>query len=149
MDCPKCCSNSYCKDGKANGRQRYLCKECKYRYTLKQRSGTGNKAVRRQALELYLEGLGFRSIGRVLNFSNVSILNWIREFGSKLEELKSEKQVKVIEMDEMHSYVANKKTIAGYGLLLIEIGINSSTTLLASGTPRQEKNSGKGLQIRR
>ena len=118
-------------------------------YSLKQRSGTGNKAVRRQALELYLEGLGFRSIGRVLNFSNVSILNWIREFGSKLEELKSEKQVKVIEMDEMHSYVANKKTIAGYGLLLIEIGINSSTTLLASGTPRQEKNSGKGLQIRR
>jgi len=84
MDCPKCSSKIYCKDGKVQGRQRYLCKECKYRYTVRPRSGTGDKTVRRQALELYWEGLGFRSIGRILKFSNVSILNWIREFGEQL-----------------------------------------------------------------
>ena len=81
MDCPKCGSKVFCKDGIVQGRQRYLCKGCRYPYTVEQRSGIGNKTIKRQALELYLEGLGFRSIGRLLNFSNVSILNWIKAFG--------------------------------------------------------------------
>ena len=143
MDCPKCSSNVYCKSGFSKGRQRYKCKECQYYYTVKMRSGTGNTEIRRQALELYLEGLGFRSIGRILGFSNVSVLNWIRTFGKNLDELKSRKQVKVVEIDEMHSYVGNKKTTAGSGLLLIEIGANSSVALLASGTQKPERSSGK------
>jgi len=32
----------------------------------------------------------------------------------------------------MHSYIGNKKTIAGFGLLLIDLGKNSSTSLLAT-----------------
>jgi hypothetical protein len=36
-----------------------------------------DKAVKRQALELYLEGHAFRSIGRILWFSKVTILNWM------------------------------------------------------------------------
>ncbi|MFT4967609.1 MAG: transposase, partial [Candidatus Deianiraeaceae bacterium] len=34
--------------------------------------------LKRLALELYLEGLGFRSISRILKVSHVSIYNWIR-----------------------------------------------------------------------
>ena len=133
MDCPKCSSKIYCKDGKAQGRQRYLCKECKYRYTVKQRSGTGDRTTRRQALELYLEGLGFRSIGRILKFSNVSILNWIKEFGEQLPAIRSEESVQVMEMDEMHTYIGSKKTIAGYGFLLIEIKESSSIAYWVPG----------------
>ena len=62
--------------------------------------------------------------------------------GQQLEELKSSNKIDIVEMDEMHSYVGHKKTIAGSGLLLIELGKNLSTALLASGTPRQEKISG-------
>ena len=135
MDCPRCASKEYCKDGKAQGGQRYLCRGGKYRYTVNQRSGTGSAATRRQALELYLEGLGFRSIGRVLNFSNVSILNWIRAFGKSLPSLKTNNTVQVMEIDEMHSYVGSKKTIVGYGLLLIEMKENSSIAYWAPGIP--------------
>lgn len=133
MDCPKCTSKVYCKDGKVQGRQRYLCKGCKYRYTVRQRYGTGSLSTRRQALELYLEGLGFRSIGRILNFSNVTILNWIRAFGEELPSIKTKKPVQVMELDEMHSYIGSKKTIAGYGLLLIEMKENSSIAYWAPG----------------
>ena len=104
-------------------------------FTVNQRSGTGSAATRRQALELYLEGLGFRSIGRVLNFSNVSILNWIRAFGKGLPSLKTNNTVQVMEIDEMHSYVGSKKTIVGYGLLLIEMKENSSIAYWAPGIP--------------
>lgn len=36
-----------------------------------------------QAVELYLEGLGFRSIDRFLKVSHVMAYNWIRVFGQK------------------------------------------------------------------
>jgi len=100
-------------------------------------------SVKRQALQLYLEGLGFRSIGRFLGVSHVSVQKWIRKFGSELEDLKSENEISIVELDEMHTYIGNKKTTAGSGLLLIEMGRNSSTALLAVEEQKQEKNSGK------
>ena len=41
-------------------------------------------SIKIQALELYLEGLGFRSIGRFLKFRNVSVNNWIKLFGEEI-----------------------------------------------------------------
>lgn len=142
MDCPKCGSTEYCKDGVIKGRQRYLCRGCKYRYTVKQRSGTADITTKRQALELYLEGLGFRSIGRLLKFSNVSILNWIKAFGEQISIIKSKKAVHVMEIDEMHTYIGSKKIIAGFGLLLIEMQKDSSISYWAPGELLQERNSG-------
>ena len=82
--------------------------------------------------QLYLEGLGFRSTGRFLKVSHVSVQKWIKKFGQELEDLKSENEISIVEMDEMHTYIGNKKNIAGSGLLLIELGKNSSTALLAA-----------------
>ncbi len=53
MNCPKCNSSSHNKNGIVGGRQRYKCHDCGYNYAL--------------------EGLGFRSIGRVLGVSHVSV----------------------------------------------------------------------------
>ena len=143
MNCPKCGGTVFCKDGIVQGRQRYLCRGCRHRYTVKQRAGTGDKATKRQALELYLEGLGFRSIGRILKFSNVSILNWIKAFGVALPDIKRTEPVEVMEMDEMHTYIGSKKTIAGYGLLLIEMGKDSSMAYWVPGELSQEKSFGR------
>ena len=142
MDCPKCKSTRRCKDGIVQGRQRYLCKNCGRRYTVVSRSGAATDEIKRMALQLYLEGLGLRAIGRILKFSNVSILNWIRAFGMELEALKREEPVEIMELDEMHSYLCSKKTIAGYGLLLIEMGGDFSTARWAPATPKQGKSFG-------
>jgi transposase len=111
MDCPRCKGEEFCKDGVVKGRQRYLCKGCGYRYTVVQRFGTADKATKRRALELYLEGLGFRSIGRLLNFSNVAVLRWIKAFGKQLEDIRSDHAVEVMELDEMHTYLGSKKPL--------------------------------------
>jgi transposase-like protein len=144
MNCSRCnCSNSV-KSGKIRGRQRYQCKECGCNYTVELKSTAKSKSQKRQALQLYLEGLGFRSIGRILGVSNVSVLNWIRDFGKKVQELHSDsQQIEVVEVDEMHSYVGSKKTTVGYGLLLIDMGKSSSTSLLATEETKQQKNFGK------
>ena len=142
MKCPKCGESERCKDGFVGGRQRHLCKGCGHRYTVSQRGGTGDAAVKRLALQLYLEGLGFRSIGRILNFSNVTILNWIRAFGEALEPIRRDDPVEIMELDEMHSYIGSKKTVAGYGLLLIEMDGASSTAYWVPAPRKRAKNSG-------
>ena len=132
MDCPKCNSSTHKKNGIVDGRQRYKCHDCGYNYSVELKSTASPTSVKRQALQLYLEGLGFRSIGRFLGVSHVSVQKWIKKFGRELEDLKSEKEISIVEMDEMHTYIGNKKNIAGYGLLLIELGKSSSTALLAA-----------------
>ena len=140
LSCPKCSHDISIKSGFAKGRQRWKCKGCGYHYTVAHRGAS--KEQKRQALELYLEGLGFRSIGRFLNFSHVAVYNWIKEFGQKLEEIKSDKKIEIVEIDEMHTYISRKKTTAGSGLLLIELGEGSSTFLLESAIQKQGKYSG-------
>jgi len=51
--CPKCKSTNFRKDGIVKYKQRYLCKDCKYRLTVEQ-IGKSNK-VKMDALILYLE----------------------------------------------------------------------------------------------
>ncbi len=142
MKCPKCKSDNKTKDGVVKDKQRYKCKDCSFRYTVASGSKAKPAYLRKLALQLYLEGLGFRSISRILKVSNVTVLNWIRAFGEQVEELKSADPVIYTEMDEMHTYCGSKKTIDGYGLLLIDMGKRSSISLLATEVQRQDKRSG-------
>jgi len=142
MKCPKCHSENFVKDGIVKGKQRYLCKECKYRYTVEFRGKPVE--MKRKALHLYLEGLGFRSIARIIGVSNVTVLYWVRSFGKEIEELqKEEKQIEVIELDELHTYIKSKKTIVGFGLLLIGMGRDSSISCLAQEGLKREWFCGK------
>jgi transposase len=141
MNCPKCKSEKKVKDGIVKNRQRYKCKECNYRFTVEERGLS--KSLKKDALHLYLEGLGFRSIGRFLNVSHVSVFNWIKAFGKEVGEIKNEESVKIVELDEMHTYVQSKKTIVGSGLLLIDMEKDSSTSLLAVEELKQESDFGK------
>ena len=74
MRCLRCKSDQRIKDGIVKGRQRYQCKACGFRYTVEYKSGI-TPYFKRLALMMYLEGLGFRSIGRILGVSNVAVLS--------------------------------------------------------------------------
>jgi transposase len=132
MNCPKCKSNNYVKDGIVKGRQRFQCKDCRYRYTVEYRGKSAE--TKKMALHLYLEGLGFRSISRVLNVSNVAVLNWIKAFGSEIEKIHGvSAPIEVVELDELHTYIQSKKTIAGSGWLLIGMGEDILISCLVQG----------------
>ena len=144
MNCPKCKSENKVKNGFVKEIQRYKCKKCGYNYTVEKRSNEYGMSTKKFALQLYLEGLGFRSIGRIIKVSNVSVLNWIRAFGNDVKHLQSDPcNIEIVEVDEMHSYISKKKTTAGFGLLLIDLTKNSSISLLATGAIKQQKDFGK------
>jgi transposase len=138
--CPKCSSEKCVKDGIVKGKQRYRCKSCDFRHTVRHRGKSPD--VKRQALELYLEELRFRSIGRFLRCSHVAVDNWVKSFGEAAKELCADSVLEVVEMDEMHTYVSSKKTAAGYGLLLIDMEKGSSTAYWAPATRQPANNCG-------
>jgi transposase len=144
--CPKCHAEGCTKDGIIKNRQRYKCKSCNYRHTVSYRGHSPD--IKRQALELYLEGLGFRSIGRFLKCSHVAVYHWIKAHGESIESIRSTTHVDVVEMDEMHTYIGSKKTIAGSGLLLIDMASDSSTALWVPATLKQGASYGKPLKIK-
>ncbi|KAA6349605.1 hypothetical protein EZS27_003030 [termite gut metagenome] len=144
MNCPKCQSINTIKNGIVRGHQGYKCKDCHYAYTVEKRLGEYPKSERKKALQLYLEGLGFLSIGRYLGVSDVRVLNWIRSFGEEVKSLEEEtKEIEWVELDEMHSYVGSRKTTFGYGLLLIDLASGSSISLLATEALKPEHRFGK------
>jgi transposase-like protein len=111
MDCPRCNNKQRCKDGIVGGRQRYQCKSCRFRYTVSHKSDVKPLSIKRKALQLYLEGLGFRAIGRILEISYGTVYQWVKAYGSEVSLPKSKDQIEVVEMDEIHTYVGSKKLL--------------------------------------
>jgi transposase-like protein len=138
MDCPRCGSIYYCKDGLIKNRQRYQCKDCKYHYTVKEKSNAKSQDIKRLAFEMYLEGFGFRQIGRVLKISYGTVFQWIKKWGKNQELPKRNEEIDVIELDEMHTYVGRKKTTDGYGLLLIDMAEGITFLSVAAAQHKQD-----------
>lgn len=123
MNCPKCKSKEKCKAGNIYNKQRYKCKECGCQYTQSNKRGKP-ESLKLIAYAMYLEGMGFRGIGRLLGVSNVAVLKWVRSYAEKFDEVEvSKKPMKcsVIEIDEMWHYLGKKNEKSGFGLLLIGI----------------------------
>ena len=120
MECPKCKSDKNVKNGHVLNRQRYKCKGCGCGFTQSHKRGASLE-VKLEALKLYLEGLGFRSIGRILKVSNVSVLNWIRHFGKTVKEhvqtqLPDDiRDIEIVEIDEMWHFTRKKNENCGSG----------------------------------
>jgi transposase-like protein len=69
MRCSKCQSDHNVKTGTVRGLQRYKCKVCGNNFTIDYDQVVEKEKKRRFGLAMYLEGLGFHSIGRLLNVS--------------------------------------------------------------------------------
>ena len=68
------------------------------------------------ALKMYVDGLGFRRIGRLLGVNHSSVVNWVNAYHATLppalavsQDAAQAGKVEVIEMDELFSFVGTKK----------------------------------------
>jgi transposase len=87
---------------------------------------------------MYLEGLGFRSIGRILKISYGTVYQWVKKWGSNMTLPKRNEDIELVELDEMHTYVGRKKTTNGYGLLLIDMENGLSLLSVVTGQQKQD-----------
>ena len=117
MNCPRCSSDQRVKNGMKLDRQRYLCKNCGYQFSVEKRCCDAPRHIKEMAIKMFLEGVGFRAIGRIVGFSNVAVLGWVKKFAAaQPETVEAKEPIQVMEIDEMHTYVGSKKSLIGCGL---------------------------------
>ncbi len=94
--------------------QRYQCQVCRRQYTPAPHPLGYDEKTKEMALKLYLEGNGFRRIGRLLSVNHQSVVNWINFFHAQLKTKKAAAPVPdnpgALEMDELFTFVGTKKS---------------------------------------
>ena len=110
--CHHCASSeSQTKAGHTRtGSQRYKCRECQRIYTPEPKPLGYPDQTRREAVRLYLEGINFRRIGRVLGVNHQSVVNWVNSYQTSLPA--TEPPVispQTLEMDELFTFIGSKK----------------------------------------
>ena len=113
QSCPNCeNSERQIKSGKSRcGTQRYLCRNCGKTYTPKPKKQGYSEEVREKAVRLYVEGNNFRRIGRLLGVNHQSVVNWVNAYSEKIKDKADlPKQNQAIEIDELWTFVGEKKT---------------------------------------
>jgi transposase-like protein len=118
MECPECKSEKINKNGQKRGKQNYICKECGRQFIdrkYKQQLGYPQE-IQQQCLSMYVNGMGFRSIGRVVGIHHTTIIDWVKKVGEILPDYYYPEQIpEVGELDELETFVGSKKISCGSG----------------------------------
>ena len=93
-----------------SGSQRYLCMNCGRKYTPEPKEHGYSDEVRQRALQLYVDGVNLRRIGRILGLHHRTVSLWVKASAANLPEAPVPKEVQVAEMDELFTFIGNKKT---------------------------------------
>lgn len=121
--CPSCQSQNYTKAGVVNDKQRYKCKDCNYFFTVAKLGKKVDDYYVSKALQLYLEGLSYREIERLLGVSHVSVSNWVKKFGVKRPNKSTyHPTYKILNHDELSVYMADVENLMGAGVVVTELG---------------------------
>ena len=75
MQCPHCAHPDSIRYGTSRGVQRYRCQACRRIFQTLRRGK--DPALKQQACQLYLEGMGMRAIGRVLGIHRKTVSRWL------------------------------------------------------------------------
>jgi transposase-like protein len=79
MKCPRCSSTQISKNGRRNGKQNYLCKQCKRQFLESYESKGYSDDVKIICLRMHENGMGFREIERVTGVNHNSIIQWAKQ----------------------------------------------------------------------
>jgi len=103
------CGNSLVKNGITKyGKQRFLCQECKTtRVTEPKQYGYGN-SLNSKIIQLTKEGLGIRSISRVLGISPSTVIRKILKITEGINAPRIPTQLGRIQIDELHTFFENR-----------------------------------------
>ena len=121
MDCPRCKSENNCKNGFNKGKQRYLCEDCKYNYTVAEMWRYSDEE-KKEAIRYHNERIPFNVIGRLLHIAPSSIIKWVKEAAKQIKEIvhqpQEDEKCDVLEIDEMWHFVKKNPMKFGCGLQL-------------------------------
>lgn len=121
--CPRCYSEKLTKSGVVKDRQRYKCKDCNYYFTVNKLGKKIDNYYIIKALQLYLEGISYREIERLLGISHVSVMNWVKQYKIKAPENSEYRPTyKILNHTELSEFFQKRENLSGHGMVVTEIG---------------------------
>jgi transposase len=110
--CPHCHETTrQNKAGKTDaGSQRYRCMHCQRKYTPDPKPQGYPAHLRQRAVELYVDGGNLRRIARHLKVHHRTVALWVAEHAEALPNVPMPQEVKEAEMDELYTFISDKKT---------------------------------------
>jgi len=66
--------------------------------------------MRKRAVQMYVDGINLRRIARHLGIHHRTVSLWIKASAASLPEAPVPQEVKTVEMDELFTFIGNKKT---------------------------------------
>lgn len=121
--CPKCNSEEYVKSGIVKGKQRYRCKHCDYFFTVLKMGKNIDPYYVIKALQLYIEGVTYREIERILGVSHVSVMNWVKQYKvDKPINMEYHPTYKVLSHNELIEFLSDREQLRSSGFLISELG---------------------------
>ncbi|WP_298505852.1 helix-turn-helix domain-containing protein [uncultured Maribacter sp.] len=121
--CPNCGSDRNTKSGIINKRQRYKCKNCSYYFTVNKIGKKIDDYYVNKALQLYLEGLTYREIERILSISHVTVMNWVKKYNIKRPYNSNyHPTYKILTAKELGNYFSDASNLKGAGAIVTELG---------------------------
>jgi transposase-like protein len=121
--CPRCESGNVVKSGIIKDRQRFSCKDCKYAFSVDKLGKRIDTYYVTKALQLYIEGISYREIERILGVSHVSVMNWVKQYRIKPPEQKAyHPTYKILNHKELVEYISKGGNLKGAGMIITELG---------------------------
>lgn len=121
--CPKCDSELVIKSGIVKGRQRYKCKKCAYYFTVNKLGKQIDNYYVIKALQLYIEGVSYREIERILGVSHVSVMNWVKKYKIKAPQNNEYRPTyQVLNHKELVEFLKEPENLKETGMLITELG---------------------------
>jgi transposase-like protein len=122
--CKYCLDERLVKNGFVRGKQRYRCQSCFKNQVAGDERVKYSNEIRRQAITLYLNSSGIRSIGRALNVPFQLVSQWIEHAGrivgqEILERQMQPRHINILELDELFTYIQKNSSKYEFGWLLI------------------------------
>ena len=121
--CARCGSEQIIKSGVVNQRQRYKCKSCGYHFSVGKIGKKIDDYFVLKALQLYLEGVSYREIERLLGVSHVSVMNWVKQYKiTRPERTDYHPSYRILKRTELIELMKDESYTSGKGLLITEVG---------------------------
>lgn len=122
-NCPSCKSIKVIKSGVVKDRQRFKCKDCNYYFTVDKIGKNINDYYVTKAIQLYVEGVSYREIERILGVSHVSVINWVKKYKiQRPENTDYHPTYKILSHSELIDFISKKDQLSGAGMMITELG---------------------------
>lgn len=83
---------------------------CSRKYTPEPKTQGYPESVRKRAMEMYVDGGNLRRIARHLKVAPQTVAYWVTDHAEALPATPMPKEVKEAEMDELFTFIGDKKT---------------------------------------